>query len=103
MVIDQIAGKSARRAIVEQNKHLWPGGGRFRAVCRECQNGLNLFARHAEFLHELVNTHILKVFKYGGDGHASTFKHHTELPAPNCRRNRSKISAQTKLDQTRPD
>jgi hypothetical protein len=66
VVVDQITGKSARRAIIEQNKHLRPWGWRFRAMRRECQNGLNLFARHAEFFHQLVNAHILKVLKYGG-------------------------------------
>jgi hypothetical protein len=31
----------------------------------ELQNGLDLLARDAEFLHQLIDAHILKVFKHG--------------------------------------
>ena len=44
-------------------------------MSRELQNRLNLFARHAEFFHQLVNAHILKVLEHSGDRRPSAFKH----------------------------
>ena len=35
----------------------------FGAARRELQNGLHLLSCNTEFFHELVNAHILKVFK----------------------------------------
>jgi hypothetical protein len=42
---------------------------------REFQNSLNLLPRHAEFFHQLVNAHILKVLEHRGHGHPGAFKH----------------------------
>jgi len=42
---------------------------------REFQDSLNLLPRHAEFFHQLVNAHILKVLEYRGYRHPAAFKH----------------------------
>jgi hypothetical protein len=63
VAIDEIAGESARCTVVEKNQHLGASCLCFRAVRRELQNGLNLFPRHAVFVDQLVNAHILEVFE----------------------------------------
>jgi hypothetical protein len=49
------AGNSARGAIVKQDEQLGPGRWCVRAVSRKFQNRVNLFPRHAEFFHRVVN------------------------------------------------
>ena len=51
------------------------GDWRVRATRRECQKGLNLFAGYAEFFHQLVTAHVLKVLRYRRDRHPGAFKH----------------------------
>jgi len=48
-------------------QHLPGTRGRFGALRRKFQNRLNLLPRHAEFFHQLVNAHTLKILEHGGD------------------------------------
>ena len=47
----------------------------FGAVRDELQNGLNLFPRHAEFRHEFVHAHVLKVLEYVRNRRSGSPKH----------------------------
>jgi len=64
VVVDQIAGKSARGTVVKENQHLLARNVCLRAVRSELQNCFNLLPSDAEFVHELVNAHILKVLEH---------------------------------------
>ncbi len=41
----------------------------------EFQDSLNLLPRHAEFFHQLVHAHILKVLEHSGYWHPGAFKY----------------------------
>ena len=73
VAIDQIAGKGARCAVIEQNQHLGADGRCPRATRRELQNSLNLVARDAEFLHQFVNAHVLEVLEHRGYRRSGAF------------------------------
>jgi hypothetical protein len=71
-MLKQITRQRARRAVgvpsSKENQHLTARYRRFRAVSGELQDGLDLLTRDAEFLHQFIDAHVLKVLEHRRNG-----------------------------------
>ena len=75
--------RASDRGVPWSNKtSIRAGRWRFGAVRDELEDGLNLLPRDAEFFHQFVNAHVLKIFKNRRNRHPGSLKTHAPLRLP---------------------